>query len=75
MDLDLEKELLESVVKEALDWISDMETQETDDGFGWNKEQLSEIKETAELLAERVNKLECQDLKEAENYCKGGNND
>lgn len=64
MDLNLEKSILESDIKEILKRILDMEFQKTNDGFGWNKEQLTEIKETAELLAERVNQLECFDLEE-----------
>ncbi len=63
MELTLEKSLLESEIRDVLERISGMENQETNDGFGWNKEQLAEIKETAELLAERANQLECTDLK------------
>lgn len=64
MELVLEKSILESEIKEVLERISGMENQKTDDGFGWNKEQLAELKETAELLAERANYLECLDLEE-----------
>lgn len=64
MDLNLEKSILESDIKEILKRILDMESQKTNDGFGWNKEQLAEIKETAELLSEKVNRLECSDLEE-----------
>ena len=64
MELTLQKSILEDEVRTVLEIISDMETQKTDDGFSWNKEQLTEIKETTELLAERVNQLECFDLEE-----------
>lgn len=64
MELILQKSILEDEVRTVLKTISGMETQETNDNLGWNKEQLTEIKETAELLLERVNQLESFDLEE-----------
>ncbi len=66
MELILQKSILEDEVRTVLETISGMETQETNDNFGWNKEQLTEIKETAELLLERVNQLESFDLEESD---------
>lgn len=66
MELILQKSILKDEVRTVLETISDMETQETNDNFGWNKEQLTEIKETAELLLERVNQLESFDLEESD---------
>lgn len=64
MELILQKSILEDEVRTVLETISGMETQKTDDGFSWNKEQLAEIKDTVELLSEKVNQLECFDLEE-----------
>lgn len=64
MELTLQKSILDDEVRTVLKTISVMETQKTDDGFSWNKEQLAEIKETVELLSEKVNQLECFDLEE-----------
>ena len=64
MELTLQKSILDDDVRTVLKTISVMETQKTDDGFSWNKEQLAEIKETVELLSEKVNQLECFDLEE-----------
>lgn len=66
MELILQKSILEDEVRTVLETISGMETQETNDNLGWNKEQLTEIKETAELLLERVNQLESFDLEESD---------
>lgn len=68
MELTLQKSILENDVRAVLETISGMKTQETNDGFSWNKEQLAEIEETAKLLTERVNQLECEDAEEVESF-------
>ncbi len=61
-ELILKQSILEGNTREILKNIKELQDYQSNDNFGFNKQQLSEMETIAEHLSELANQLECTDL-------------